>query len=503
MILVELNPEFPDSSSRPPFEVIFLGDCSGSMAGESAAQARNALDLCLRALEEGDTFNIIAFGSEWEGLYPEAQPFAEDTLAQASGFAPALDGHMGGTEVLAPLKAVLAQPPAPGRFRKIILLTDGQVGNEAEILALVPQQHQGQAAIYPVGLGRGPNAHFLRSLARVSGGAATLVHPRERLEPVMVRLMEKITTPALDTIEIDWDGLTPELKAPETLPPLHKGEQLLALARFADSAPGKVVIRVGSHTWDLLPAFAEDHAEVMPLILAREAIRELEDRLLACRFASSPKEERMLKAQILSLSRRYGLLSSLTSFLVVAERPDEEAGEMVLRRIPVALTQGWGGLQQIDRYTGTPRIAYCLLPRLPAPEKTYSLCSLVRSKWVDRAEQDFRRLIQAQQAQGSWPLTPWLAQLSGISIKKLRKLARQLKLPRPEAEQILATLLAWYLLHTRFQPWQAEWALVAAKAEQWLQGKNLTPPPPDPEVLLWLLAALASSLFSSAQETDM
>ncbi len=101
------------------------------------------------------------------------EPFDEDTLAQANRVLPTLDGHLGGPEVMAILKAVLAQPPAPGRLRKIILLTDGQVGNEAEILALA-QQHRGQAAIYPVGLGRGCIAHFIHFLVRVSGGLANL-----------------------------------------------------------------------------------------------------------------------------------------------------------------------------------------------------------------------------------------------------------------------------------------------------------------------------------------
>ncbi|MEJ5330680.1 MAG: VIT domain-containing protein [Desulfobaccales bacterium] len=504
VLMVGLNPEFPKSNPRSPLEVIFLVDCSGSMAGESAAQARNALDLCLRALELGDTFNIIAFGSDYQALFPEARPFGEDTLAQANRLVPTLDGHLGGTEVLAPLQAVLAQPPAPGRLREIILLTDGQVGNEAEILTLA-KRHRGQAAIYPVGLGRGPNAHFIRSLARVSGGVATLVHPGERLEPVMVRLLEKLATPALNPVEVDWDGLTPELQTPQNLPPLHQGEPLLVLARFAGPAPGRVTVRAGGHTWELMPAAAGED-DVLSLLLAREALRELEDRLLGGRWALSPQEERELKAQILSLSRRYGLLSSLTSFLVVAERPGEEAGDIVMRRIPVALTQGWGGREWVSRSTvKKPRIVYCkLLDVSEKPSAFYEFSHIpVREKklptGVDQDEQDFRCLIRAQRVSGFWQLPPWLAQLAGISINKVRKLARQLPLPREEAEQLLATLLAWYLLHTRFQKWQAEWALVAAKAERWLERHNLTPPPPGSEVLPWLIEALAGLLSFSVQ----
>jgi Ca-activated chloride channel family protein len=243
VLMVSVNPDRPHALARTPLEVIFLVDCSGSMAGESAAQARNALDLCLRALEETDTFNIIAFGSDWKALFKEPRVFDQAHLEKAGKFVRTLDGHMGGTEILAPLKAILEQPVPAGRDRKVILLTDGQVANEAEIIALA-QKHPGQCAIYPVGLGRGPNAHLIRSLARASGGAAEFVHPQARLEPVMVRLMEKVAAPTANPVEIEWDGQAPDLQAPSSLPPLHKGEHLIVLARFSGEAPRMVRLKV-------------------------------------------------------------------------------------------------------------------------------------------------------------------------------------------------------------------------------------------------------------------
>ena len=44
-------------------EVLFLLDCSGSMQGDSIAQAQRALALCVRALAAHDSFNIVCFGS--------------------------------------------------------------------------------------------------------------------------------------------------------------------------------------------------------------------------------------------------------------------------------------------------------------------------------------------------------------------------------------------------------------------------------------------------------
>ena len=62
---------FPDPLGLPslPNEVLFLLDCSGSMMGDSISQARRALLLCVRALSEGDTFNVVRFGSSFQSLW--------------------------------------------------------------------------------------------------------------------------------------------------------------------------------------------------------------------------------------------------------------------------------------------------------------------------------------------------------------------------------------------------------------------------------------------------
>ena len=53
---------------------LFLGliiDCSGSMQSDSIRQAIAALELCLRSLSVGDTFNVCRFGSSFELMRSE------------------------------------------------------------------------------------------------------------------------------------------------------------------------------------------------------------------------------------------------------------------------------------------------------------------------------------------------------------------------------------------------------------------------------------------------
>ena len=64
--VVWFRPEF--EAKEISNEVVFLIDRSGSMAGTSITEARNALQLCLRSLPPGTHFNIVSFGSGFEML---------------------------------------------------------------------------------------------------------------------------------------------------------------------------------------------------------------------------------------------------------------------------------------------------------------------------------------------------------------------------------------------------------------------------------------------------
>src|SRR4029078_10791716 len=60
-------PTFRDTST--PGEIVFLVDRSGSMGGQSIAEVRNALQLCLRSMIPGCFFNIVGLGSTSRSLF--------------------------------------------------------------------------------------------------------------------------------------------------------------------------------------------------------------------------------------------------------------------------------------------------------------------------------------------------------------------------------------------------------------------------------------------------
>ena len=84
--LLAFQPRFDAEESH--CELILLVDRSGSMEGTSIAEARNALQLCLRSLTEGTRFNIVGFGHRFEMLFPESRAYDERSLGRRASTSP-------------------------------------------------------------------------------------------------------------------------------------------------------------------------------------------------------------------------------------------------------------------------------------------------------------------------------------------------------------------------------------------------------------------------------
>ncbi|MCB9593028.1 MAG: VWA domain-containing protein [Sandaracinaceae bacterium] len=336
----------PDvQTSDAGHEVIFLLDCSGSMGGESIASAKKALALCVRALATGDRFDIVCFGSTHRSLWGTSRAFDDASLEEAARFIGTIDANLGGTEILAPLREILTRPALEGMPRRVLLLTDGQVSNEADVIALAGQ-HADRSRVFAFGIGAGASEHLVRGVSRASRGAAEMIAPGERIEPKVLRTFARVRTPALDDVRVEWGELRVK-QAPATTPPVFVSDALTVFARVESGSASEVTLTAGGHRWTA--KIDLEHAEPggpVPSLWARERIRELESPTpqRGSQQSRGDRAERT-KQELIALGVRYGLVSSATSYVAVAERreSDKTNAPAQLRRIPVALTDGWGG----------------------------------------------------------------------------------------------------------------------------------------------------------------
>jgi Ca-activated chloride channel family protein len=505
-------------------ELLFLLDCSGSMGGDPITQARRALALCVRALRTADSFNIVRFGSSFESLWPAARPFDDRTLEEATRYVERIAADLGGTAILEPLQALLEAEPDPTRQRRVLVLTDGQVANEAQILALA-RAHSEEARIFAFGIGAGASQYLVRGLARASRGAAEMIFPGERIEPKVMRMFERVRMPVLEA-HVDWAGLSVE-QAPSRVPPVFAGESLTVFARIASGHASEVSLVVGDRRF-VVPLDLE-RAELggpIPVLWAREAIRELDDQTSTRGSAQHrPEADQRRERRLVELGKRYGLLSSRTSYVAVEERaPGERTqSDAELRRIPVALTTGWGDLSarfsapgarprggpvplgpneirvslglggavqrapafykkrrksSEDLGSGAPLPPSAAAPggALGSPDapvsrwlkEQFGLPSETRSLGADATSDVLFELLMTQSAAGSFAqsaiFTAWLGPEAAAKVA-LALLARQ-------DEHVVVTAVVLLLLERREAARESEWRPAGNKAKAWLAKQS-------------------------------
>lgn len=348
--MVTFRPEVPETDAGPQGrEVVFVVDCSGSMGGAKIEQARQALALCLRGLDPADTFEIVRFGSQHDRFFGEARPYTEESLARATRWLPQLQANMGGTEILEPLQVINRQPVDPERPRQLLLLTDGQVSNEDDVIALC-REHRADTRVFTFGIGAAASAHMVRGAARAGGGASEMIAPQERIEPKVLRTFGRLRTPVWSDVEVDWGGMDVEV-APAEVPPVFAGDVVTLFARIRSGAAERIALSAGGQRWELpLDLESATPGGPVPQLWARQAIRDLEDGRTVPRQGSAQRRghrEDRVRARIVELGTRYQLASRETSWVAVHRRTGEDrvTESAVLRKVPVAMASGWGGLR--------------------------------------------------------------------------------------------------------------------------------------------------------------
>ncbi|WP_224363796.1 VIT domain-containing protein [Hyalangium versicolor] len=320
-------------------EVVFVVDTSGSMEGESLPQAQGALRLCLRHLREGDRFNIIAFDSSYRTFSPEPVVFTQKTLEQADRWVAALRAD-GGTELLQPMQAAVQGVPDG----VVVLLTDGQVGNEEQILKAVLGARK-TTRVYSFGIGTNVSDVLLRDMAKQTGGAVEFIHPGERIDDKVVAQFSRALAPRVTDLKVSFEGVECTDLAPEkdSVPPLVDAVPWTLFGRYPAAGRGKVTLQghSGQEPFSLtLPVEfpAASDRPVVEKLWAAEQIRTWESARLEGRRAERMKE------RIIQLAVAHQIVTQYTSFVVVEERTAERraSGQPETRVVPVNAPAGWG-----------------------------------------------------------------------------------------------------------------------------------------------------------------
>jgi Ca-activated chloride channel family protein len=319
--LAMVSPQVQSEGKEVGKDIFFLLDTSGSMKGKKISQAKDALAFCLQSLNPDDRFNMVAFSTDLEAFSQEIMEAGAEEVKEAQEFLQKLRA-VGGTNIHDALQEALSQITPGARPTMIILLTDGlpTVGmtNTDRILEMARQSNERRARIFVFGVGYDVNTHFLDRLSTENGAVSEYVRPEESIEVKVSRFYSKVANPVLTDLSLKFGQMEASEAYPAELPDLFKGSQLIVLGRYNRGGPTAVTLkgRAGEgekkFTYEV-DVRSQERNQFIPRLWASRKIGYLLDQI---RLHGRNQE---LIDEIVDLSKRYGIMTEYTSFLVDAD----------------------------------------------------------------------------------------------------------------------------------------------------------------------------------------
>ncbi len=312
-LLTIVPPEAPKTAAATPRDLIFLIDTSGSMSGRPLDQAKRVLAAMIDGLADHDRLEMIEFSnrpSRWKG---------EPVVATRTGKQAAhkwLAGLRagGGTEMRTGLLEALT-PLRSGAQRQVILVTDGYIGFEGEIIETVIERLPKSCRLHTVGVGSAPNDALLKPAARAGGGVCLALAIDEDPERGAARLVSKTALPLVTNVKVKGDAV--ERTVPMALPDLYAASPAMISVELSPLGgtllvEGETANGPFSQRVELAPlALGEGHQAVTALF-GREWVEDLE----AHRCAGGDIQD--IDAQIERVGLDFQIATRKTSWVAVS-----------------------------------------------------------------------------------------------------------------------------------------------------------------------------------------
>jgi Ca-activated chloride channel family protein len=347
--LISMFPPTEEQAPRPHRrlrDVVFLIDTSGSMNGTSIQQATAGLLECMSMLQPEDRFTIFRFSGDYSGFRPTMAPATPALVEEARSYILSL-GADGGTEMQPALAHVLRLPRRDSAMTLVVFMTDGDVGNESELLTLL-QSDLGRARLFAFGIGSAPNEFLMRRMAEMGRGQARFIRTEEDVGAVISDFFATLDAPVCTDVELVW--IDEQTRAavdmpsfPSRCPDLFFARPLQVVARLPLGFAGRIELHGLIHGKPVryvhtLPTSAAHPTSALATLFGRAQV----DDLMASWYAAGAAERERLRGEIVEVALAYQLVTQFTSRVaveeVVARQPD---GTLVSTRVPAPVPRGW------------------------------------------------------------------------------------------------------------------------------------------------------------------
>ncbi|WP_298913954.1 VIT and VWA domain-containing protein [uncultured Roseobacter sp.] len=318
-------PALPDDAMITPRELVFVLDTSGSMNGAPMEASKVFMDRALQGLREDDYFRIIPFSDTTRTYSAEAQPATGRNVRQARDYVRRLSAG-GGTEIDKAIRTALATEQPADTLRIVVFLSDGYIGDEAQVLRTIHRQI-GDARIYAFGIGSSVNRYLLDAMTQEGRGYTRYVPVGEKANDVAETLAADLKTPLLTDIHIDWGDLEVSDVTPSRIPDLFAGQGLRVYARHNGPDTAQIMVKglVQGRAAEMPVALSLTHNEQaagLPLVWARNRIATLTRDV-----ALGRDNAQAANAEITRLGLAFSLQTQNTSFVAVSRQKVNTTGQ--------------------------------------------------------------------------------------------------------------------------------------------------------------------------------
>ena len=414
-------------------DLTVLIDASGSMDGAPLALAKQVVSGLCRSLAEGDRFELLAFASDVGRLTHGMVPCDAETLAAAQSALDALAAG-GATEMAHAMEQALA-PMRDGAQRQVVLVTDGFIGFENEIvrkIAVCPGTR-----VHAVGIGSAPNRALTRAVATASHGLELLVGDAAGAQRAVTRLIAGTARPLLTNLSARGRALCDETSVVAgdvfagrplvfTIELRPEGGELDLSADLAGTDE-RWVWRVH------VPASGGMKRTILPIgtLYGRQRVADLE-----LQFAGSNRSGGF-DQEIERVAMRHRIASRCTSLVAIAEEPSVDPRaprrrERLTVEMPVGVSAAGTGLQTFRRarLAMSAESVFCSPIHLYHHDLDVSLSAASHECMYEMLEERFREDDETQ------PLVIVSVQRVGqdVIIVEIETGARELPLPSNVAE---------------------------------------------------------------------
>jgi Ca-activated chloride channel family protein len=400
-----------------PKELIFVVDTSGSMSGFPLEKAKEAMRMAIAGLYPRDTFNLITFAGDTRVLFPQPVAATAENLRIARQF---LDGHYGGggTEMMKAVRAAFAPSGAENKVRVICFMTDGYVGNEAEIIAEVKRHPE--ARVFSFGIGSSVNRYLLDKMAEEGRGEVEYVALNDDGSAAARRFHERVRNPLLTDIAMEWNGLPVSDVYPERIPDLFSAKPLILHGRYGAAAGGSITLRGRMSGKPFtrtiavqLPREQKEH-DVLATLWARARVEDL--------MHANPRQPD--EEQVTRLGLEFRLLTQFTAFVAVDTHQDPRTGQPVRIEVPSEMPDGVSH----DGVFGARKMTFSSQPMAMAPPAMRAMRQNAAAEMKAKDEAALPR-TGTQMVE----VEVWLTDFTPLILEQLKKAGFE---PSPKAARI-------------------------------------------------------------------